>query len=286
MSSTKLPPFSVVNEANKVAASVGGQIKISDFDFDFDKDGKVDAFEQKIQNALKAADTDGSGTLTQAEFVSVLRQMADTEKQNKNLGKKVTALSVLSVVLLLLLTAVSVVGAVVGGNSIKESHVDGTRVMTDKTGEAVGVATAVEAHGLWTLPTLSVEVLGNFKTLMFYIDMTANPEVGTWSVASTRPTTMYKKSAEKLVLVTSEGFKITVDSKAKVGSIEMSGVSYPIAEEAPPTSRRSLQALMDPEPAEGAPPMRRRRLRRGGLSTQGSFTMTAGSNDNLTGDGR
>ena len=55
-------------------------IRIADFDFDLDKDGKVDPFEKKVLTSLKAADTDGSGTLTPLEMMSVLKQMADSNK--------------------------------------------------------------------------------------------------------------------------------------------------------------------------------------------------------------
>ena len=102
--------------ASEVASRpTGAQIKIADFDFDLDKDGKIDPFEQKVKNALMAADTDGSGTLTPAEFVSVLKGMAATEKENKALGRKVVGLSCLVVLLIGALTGVSIVGAVVGG---------------------------------------------------------------------------------------------------------------------------------------------------------------------------
>ena len=53
---------------------------IDDFNFDLDKDGHVDPFELKVLAALKAADTAGSGTLTTAQFVKVLRGVAATEK--------------------------------------------------------------------------------------------------------------------------------------------------------------------------------------------------------------
>lgn len=272
-----------------ISKTAQAEIKISDFDLDLDKDGKVDAFEQKVKNALYAADTDNSGTLTPAEFVSVLKEMVESEKKRASLAKQVTGLSVLTVLLLVVLTVVSIVGAVVGGNSIKESHVSGLSVMTDKAGEPVGSAIAIEEHGLWDLPTLSLPVLGNFKELELYIDMTADADVAGWTVASTRPSTMYKKAATQLVMVTPEGYKISIDSAAKTGTIVMDGVTYPIADEPPPaaadSTRRKLAELM--VPPEAAPPtLGRRRLRRGGLSTQGSFTMTAGSNDNLTGDGR
>eukprot|EP00966_Prymnesium_polylepis_P143332 3308625-Prymnesium_polylepis.2 len=71
----------------------GAEIRIADFDFDLDKDGTVDPFEQKVRQALHAADTDGSGTLSPAEFIGVLKTMASTEKEKSSLGRKVTLLS-------------------------------------------------------------------------------------------------------------------------------------------------------------------------------------------------
>ena len=286
-----------VNAASELAAQMGksgvAEIKIADFDFDLDKDGKIDAFEQKVKNALMAADTDGSGTLTPAEFVSVLKDMAEGEKKRAGLAKQVTGLSLLATFLLVILSVVSILGAVVGGESIKESHVSGANsvtpsVMTDTSGATLGIAAATQEHGMWDLPTLSIPVLSEFKALQLYIDMTTSAEVAGWTVASTRPTTMYKKAANQLVMVTAEGFKINIDSTTKTGTILMDGATYPISDEPPPESsdstRRQLTELLDPPNA--AKPTRRRRLRRGGLSTQGRFNMAAGSNDNLTGDGR
>ena len=79
--------------AAEIDTTSNARIKIADFDFDLDKDGKVDQFEQRVSNALRAADTDGSGSLTPAELVSVLKDMAATEKANKTLGRKVMGLS-------------------------------------------------------------------------------------------------------------------------------------------------------------------------------------------------
>ena len=104
------------------ARAKGGTIRIADFDFDLDKDGTTDEFEKKVLRELQAADADGSGELTPQEMVAVLRKLASTAKENKRLGRQVSGLACLVVLLIGALTGVAIVGSMVGGEAIKESR--------------------------------------------------------------------------------------------------------------------------------------------------------------------
>ena len=99
------------------------EIKIADFNFDIDGDGKIDEFERKVQTAFQAADTDKSGTLTPIEMLGIMRHMSEGEKVKKRQGRTIFALAGLAGLLVLMLGAVSITGAVVGGEAIKESKV-------------------------------------------------------------------------------------------------------------------------------------------------------------------
>ena len=99
------------------------QVRIADFSFDVNGDGVLDPFEKKIKEAFHAADTDGSGTLSPAEMLTIMRQMYEGEKAQKRMGRTIWGLSGLVVLLIVALTGVSIAGAVVGGEAIKESKV-------------------------------------------------------------------------------------------------------------------------------------------------------------------
>jgi len=266
-------------------ASQGGStrrrsIKIEDFDFDLDKDGKVDPFEAKVLSALKVADVDGTGTLDNREMITVIRGMVESEKTQTRLGKQVSVLAGVVILLIVCLTGVAVLGSIVGGESIKESHVTGS-TMTSKSGAAVAVAQATVDYSIWDLPALTTKKLGDFNSLEFYIDMTASPAVQQWTMAVTRPTTAYKKATDKLVLITSEGYQIDIDAGAKAATIAMQGTTYPISDEGPAStlSRRLLtEQLETPEPKPMQPQQRRVLRRAAFLKTNGGFSVKSSSN--------
>ena len=118
---------SVTLKAPKIAPQpqhqMDSQVRIADFSFDVNGDGVLDPFEKKIKEAFHAADTDGSGTLSPAEMLTIMRQMYEGEKAQKRMGRTIWGLSGLVVLLIVALTGVSIAGAVIGGETIKEAKV-------------------------------------------------------------------------------------------------------------------------------------------------------------------
>ena len=102
---------------------MNSQIAINDFSFDIDGNGELDPFEKKLKAMFHAADTDGSGTLSPAEMLTIMRQMYEGEKAQKRMGRTIWGLSGLVVLLIVALTGVSIAGTVIGGEAIKESKV-------------------------------------------------------------------------------------------------------------------------------------------------------------------
>jgi hypothetical protein len=283
-------PTVVPEPATRVQAFESKTIKISDFDFDLDKDGKVDPFEGKVLSALKAADTDGSGTLTPAEMVTVLRGMAATEKANTRLGRTVMALFCLVVLLIAALVGVSVAGAVVGGEVIKESKIPDCSDPTvganeDKCNPSkltrVG---AVESflESIFDLPTVPTNQLAYMRDVTFYIDMTASATVGGAVEATYKLAGAHKRSDTQAWLSTTNGHTIYLDATAKTGTITMDGATYPISATMP-TSGRRLETMPDAPMANlvtGKQLARGHAERRmlsfgGGLMTSGSFSAMA-----------
>ena len=220
-----------------------------------------------------------------------MNDLNTSQGQNKMLSKGICGLFVLIVLLIGALAGVSIAGAVVGGESIKESHVSETAedsTMTSKQGKVVSVGQALVNYGLWDLPRLDIIELAKFKALEVYVDMTTNPAVGGWSLAFFTPAAGYKMTANKVMLLTSDGSEIEVDGEARVGTATIRGTAYPISDTGPTDdgARRELLDEIDNTPVpESIPPRdsgsnrhRRQLGRRGSLMTMGSFTMVATTN--------
>ena len=264
----------------------GGVIRIADFNFDMNGDGKLDPFERKVMQTLKSADTDGSGTLTTAEFVSVLKTLADAEKTKSELSRKVKFLVALVVVLIGALLATSIVGAVVGGESIKENRnpdcSDGTNPLCNPSNVVrVGI---VESYipSFFDLPAVPTEQLKELKDLTFYIDMTADPNEGGVVEATFKIAGAYKGSSTSATIVTSNNYKIKLDSAAGSGTITMNGATFPVLDALPSTqSGRALETHDVMYPLVSAKQLaehveeHRKLFFSGSLMTSGSFTMMA-----------
>jgi len=265
----------------------GAEIRIADFDFDLDKDGTVDPFEQKVKQALHAADTDGSGTLSPAEFIGVLKAMASTEKEKRSLGRKVTLLSGLVVLLIGALVGVSIVGAVVGGDSIKENRnpdcSDGAANPRCQPGGLVRVG-SVESFvpSIYALPSMPTNQLAYLRDVTAFIDMATNTEIGGAVEATFKLAGAYKRSNSEVHLVTTNGYTISLNATAKTGTIAMGGSTYPVLE-APPSGGRRLETeetsigdtLSAKQLAEHHENRRVLGDWGGALMTSGSFTLMA-----------
>jgi len=266
----------------------GAEIRIADFDFDLDKDGTVDPFEQKVKQALHAADTDGSGTLSPAEFIGVLKTMASTEKEKSSLGRQVGLLSGLVVLLIGALVGVSIVGAVVGGDSIKENRnpdcSDGAANPRCQPSGLVRVG-SVESFvpSIYALPSMPTNQLAYLRDVTTYVDMATNTAIGGAVEATFKLAGAYKRSNSEVHLVTTNGYTISLNATAKTGTIAMGGSTYPVLE-APPSGGRRLEmeetsvgdTLSAKQLAEHHENRRELSANWGGaLMTSGSFDMMA-----------
>ena len=108
---------------SKIQPNMRSEIRIADFNFDINGDGTLDPFEKAVMKAFKDADRDGSGTLTAVEMLDIMRKMAEGKKAEKRMGRSVMGLIALVFMLIIALVGVSISGAMVGGEAIKESKV-------------------------------------------------------------------------------------------------------------------------------------------------------------------
>ena len=266
-------------------------IRIEDFDFDLDKDGKVDPFEQKVHAALLAADVDNSGTLSPTELVGVFKGMAGKEKETAQLSRTVSRLSCLVVLLCGALVGTSVAGAVIGGDAIKESRVpDCSEPSADPRcdpGRLVTVGTVESfVESVFDLPGMPTEQLAYLRDVTTYVDMSASAAVGGAVEATFKIAGAYKRSSARAHLVTTNGYTISLDAAARAGNVTMADGVYPLTE-APPAGGRRLETDPDAPPAATLSGKQlaerhaaRRKLFGGALMTSGSFSMmSSNSND-------
>lgn len=293
------PETELPTDKKDMPPDMRSEIRIADFNFDINGDGDVDPFEKKVMNAFKAADRDNSGTLTPVEMLEIMRGMAEQHKTNKRLGRTVFGLIALVVLLIAALVGVSISGAMVGGEMIKESKVpdcsdpsiagysskceSGNLVRTGSVESFVG--------SIFDMPAVPTNQLAYMRDITMYIDMTSDANVGGVVEATFKLAGAYKSSDTKAWLRTVDGHTIELDATAKTGTIKMDGVSFPVLETLSNAQGRRL------ETAEDAPVgllktgkelaqshlERRRKLQFGGggfggaLLTTGSFTMMAAS---------
>ena len=198
--------------------------------------------------AFKAADKDNSGTLTPVEMLEIMRHMSESAKAAKRMGRTIMGLAGLVVLLILTLGGVSVAGAVVGGEAIKESKVpdcaDPSSDARCDAGNLVSVG-QVESFvpGLFDLPTAPTNQLSYMKDITMYIDMTSDATVGGAVEATFKIAGAYKRTNNKAFLVTTNGYKIVIDATAQSGTITIDGATFSIfdTDPTPTTGGRKLE---------------------------------------------
>jgi hypothetical protein len=286
------PPMSKAPRDTSKTHEMFNEIRIADFNFDIDGDGVIDPFEKKVMAAFKAADRDNSGTLTPVEMLDIMRKMAESAKTNKRMGRTIWGLIALVAVLVLALLGVSIAGAVVGGEAIKESKVPDCSNPSEEDEERCDPANLVSVgqvesftDSLFLLPTAPINQLSYLREVSFYVDMTDDADVGGLVEATYKIAGAYKRSNDKLVLETTNNHKIVIDAAAQSASIKMNGISYPVHETEPESSGRKLETLVDgmeppllPTFSSKQIAIRREENRRklgffSALQTSGSFTM-------------
>jgi len=265
------------------------EIRIADFNFDINGDGSLDPFEKKVMEAFKAADRDGSGTLTPVEMLEIMRTMADSAKAAKRMGRTIFGLAGLVVLLVLALVGVSIAGAIVGGETIKESKVPscaGPDASDPRCSAGNIVHTAsVESFtpSIFALPTASTNQLAYLKDLTMYVDMTSDPAIGGAVEATFKVAGAYKRTDTTAYVVTTNGFKIALHSDSQTGTISMDDTTFPVLDSPPSSGGRRLETLAEAPVLETktarqmavAHESRRKLNFAGALITSGSFTMMA-----------
>ena len=220
-------------------AKTGG-IPIASLNPDSDGDGKVEPWEVDVFERIKAADADASGIISTKELFGVIKGAAESDKQKKLYRKLAMVLLGVVVVLIGLLVAVSIVGAVVGGNAIKEARVPDCSTGNDplcSTG-VVGTATIESfSPSVFGLAAAPINQMAYIKDVAMYVDMSSGP-VGRTVEATFKVAGAYKYTDTQAFLMTTNGYTIALDATNKQGYITMGDTTYPITDTPPTTGRR------------------------------------------------
>ena len=294
---------------DEVKEASSGGIPISSLNPDSDGDGKVEKWELEVFDRIKDADADGSGSINVKELVrrlelerasahvlcsarllcsarvlcsacvlcssracpcgapqfGVIKGAAESDR----LRKLFQRLLVVAILIIGVLVSAMLGMGIIAGEAIKESHVSGAAEMVSTGGQAVRVDTVETSYALWDMPSLSSYELGKLEFFDCYIDMTSNPQVGSWTAASFKPAGMYKPTMDEMVIYTAASdVSIVIDRLAQTGTVQMGGIHYPISDTLPEGARRRLVDAVEDEHPE---PMgdRRRLGRRGGRGGRG-----------------
>jgi hypothetical protein len=237
-----------------------------------------------VGTIMSKYDVNRDGVFQEAEVRQIVNDVQAQKSVNKQL-KKFVGLMVLFVVLLIFaLCGTAIVGAVAGGNAIKESHVHDAEKVRD--GQPVATASLESFATIWQLPAADTNVLAYMRDITFYADLSAKAGVGGVVEATFKLAAAYKRSDTQLFLETLAGHTIEIDGAAKTGTITMGGVAYPISDALPTTSAGRKLEVDTLDNLPDAPLMTRRELAvehakkrelsfGGALMTSGSFTMMA-----------
>ena len=237
-----------------------------------------------IAGVMSKYDTNGDGVFSVTEVRQIVNDVQAQRSLNKQLKKVSFGLAALVVLLIGALIGCSIVGAQVGGNSIKESHVHDPAKA--KGGQPVATAQIESFATLWNLPAIDTAVLAYMRDITCYVDLTTKPAVGGVVEASFKLASAYKRSDTQLFLETLAGHTIEIDAAAKTGTITMGGVAYPLSDALPTTAAgRKLEvdtldnlpevALVTRRELAVEHAKRRELSFTGALQTSGSFTMMA-----------
>jgi Ca2+-binding EF-hand superfamily protein len=235
--------FGVMKKAGDAVkeAKANSGIPIESLNPDTDGDGKVEPWEVDVFERIKAADADASGVISTKELFGVIKGAAESDKQKKLFQKLAMVLVGVICVLVGLICAVSIVGAVVGGNAIKEAKMPDCSSGNNPLCAAAVVSTnKVESFipsvfGLAAVPTNQMAYI---KDVSMFIDMSSSPAIGRTVEASFKLAGAYKFSDTQAYLVTSNGYTISLDATNSIGAITMDGSTFPLTETAPTTGRR------------------------------------------------
>ena len=242
-----------------------------------------------IGHIMRKYDKDGNGVFDIAEVRNIVDDVQKEKAKSKQLLRAVMFLVVMVFVLIGALVGTSIVGAVVGGERIKESKVpdcdDPLFKGTSRCAQGNLVRTgSVESYypRIFDLASGKTEQLAQMKDITFYVDMTADTAIGGAVEATFKVAGAYKRDDKTVHVVTNNGYKITLDSAAQSGSIAMDGTTYPVLETPPAAAGRRLETAADLpilETVSGRELAQhhteRRKLFSGALMTSGSFTMMA-----------
>jgi len=235
----------------------------------------------KVDSQMAKFDSDGNGSFDYHEVYNIIDDLLEGQERQSVLKKFIGLLFVIVLALLGALLGISMLA----NEATKEAHVSGA-AMISLTGEAVQVDAVESNADLFDLPGVSTESLAKMKDLVFYVDLSANADVGGWAEATYKVGGVYKPSNDVAMFTMTSGERLILRRPQKSGEIRIDGITYPIADKCSGTCSIGARRLLTeveakavtftgPRPRDGGR-MQQSRRQLGffsALMTSGSFTM-------------
>ncbi|CAE8663259.1 unnamed protein product [Polarella glacialis] len=203
----------------------------------------ADGVMDEVEEIMMKYDADQSGCFSVAEVKAIIQDLENHRKQAKHMFRAL----LLTIVLALIVLGTLFVMMFLSNEAAKESHTSGG-TMVDLEGEAVKVATVESMSGLFDLPLIDTNTLAYMSALTFFIDMRSDAKINSELEATMKVGGAMRApdDSNQVFLITTSGFRITIDGASTTGTIEMGNTTFPISDKSFVLDRR-LQDILTQE---------------------------------------
>ncbi|CAE8659889.1 unnamed protein product [Polarella glacialis] len=187
----------------------------------------ADGVMDEIEEIMMKYDADQSGCFSVAEVKAIINDLENHRKQAKHLFRALLLTIVVALIVLGTLFAMMFAS----NQAAKENHTEGG-TMVDLDGEAVKVDVVESLSGLFDLPRIDTNTLAYITFLTFIIDMRSDPKINSELEASMKIGGAMRApdDSDKVFMITTSGYRITIDAASETGTIEMGNGTFPISD--------------------------------------------------------
>ncbi|CAE8674178.1 unnamed protein product [Polarella glacialis] len=195
----------------------------------------ADGVMDEVEKIMMKYDADQSGCFSVAEVKAIIQDLENHRKQAKHMLRAL----LLTIVLALIVLGTLFVMMFLSNEAAKENHTSGG-TMVDLEGEAVKVATVESMSGLFDLPLIDTNTLAYMSALTFFIDMRSDAKINSELEATMKVGGAMRApdDSNQVYVITTSGFRITIDGASTTGSIEMGNTTFPISDKSFVLDRR------------------------------------------------
>ncbi|CAE8632781.1 unnamed protein product [Polarella glacialis] len=189
----------------------------------------------EVEEIMMKYDADQSGCFSVAEVKAIIKDLENHRKQAKHIFRAL----LLTIVVALVVLGTLFVMMFLSNEAAKESHTSGG-TMVDLEGEAVKVDTVESMSVLFDLPLIDTNTLAYMSDITFFIDMRSDAKINSELEATMKVGGAMRApdDSNQVYLITTSGFRITIDGASTTGTIEMGNTTFPISDKSFVLDRR------------------------------------------------